>query len=147
MKRQFFGRRSQAVLLAGALSIGLGIAGLAAAAHVGSANPPVVLKVANDGPSRTGFGPVVKKVLPAVVNIASTKVTNIPTGFDGGMPDDPHVPSILRELEPSVQPPREAPEQREQGLGSGVIMSSGWLHSHQQPCGGQRHRYPCLARR
>ena len=70
--------------------MGLGVAGFAAT-HVGRAIRRVVLKLANpdEGPSRTGFAPVVKKVLPAVVSVESTKVSKIPTGFEGGMPDDP----------------------------------------------------------
>jgi len=64
------------------------LAGFAAAGHFEKANAPLVLKVGDEGPSRTGFAPVVKKVLPTVVNIASTKVSKIPTGFEGGVPDD-----------------------------------------------------------
>ena len=79
MIQQKFWRRSQAVGLAVALAFGLGVVGFAAG-HIG-ANSPAVLKLANpdEGPSRTGFAPVVKKVLPAVVNISSTKISKIPT--------------------------------------------------------------------
>ena len=122
MNKQNFWRRSQAILLTGALSIGLGVAGFAAAGHFEKANAPVVLKVADEGPSRTGFAPVVKKVLPTVVNIASTKVSKIPTAFEGGIPDDPLFRQFFGDSN-RRNTPREAPEQREQGLGSGVIMT------------------------
>lgn len=90
MNKQIFFRRSQAVLLAGALAVGIGVVGFAAG-HTDAMNPPVVLKLASadEGPSRTGFAPVVKKVLPAVVSVESTKVSKIPTAFEGGAPDDP----------------------------------------------------------
>ena len=53
-------------------------------AHGFKANPPAVLRIADEsGASRIGFAPVVKKVLPAVVNIASTKVSKIPAGMFG----------------------------------------------------------------
>ena len=66
--------------LAGALAVGVGVVGFAAG-HTDTVNPPVVLKLASadEGPSRTGFAPVVKKVLPAVVSVESTKVSKIPT--------------------------------------------------------------------
>ena len=85
MNKQNFWRRPQAVLLAGALAAGLGVAGFAAS-HAESANSPVTLKLASadEGPSRNGFAPVVKKVLPAVVSVESTKVSKIPTAFEGG---------------------------------------------------------------
>lgn len=124
MNKKNFWRRYQAVLLAGALSIGVGAAGFAAAGHLGNANPPVVLKVAEEGPSRTGFAPVVKKVLPAVVNIASTKVSKIPTGYDGGTQEDPLFRQFFGNSNPRFNGPGQAPEQREHGLGSGVIMTS-----------------------
>lgn len=126
MNRQNFWRRSQAVLLAGALAAGLGVAGYAAT-PTDSANPAVVLKLANadEGPSHTGFAPIVKKVLPAVVSVESTKVSKIPTQFEGSAPDDP----LFRQFfgngnsNRQFQAPGEAPEQREQGLGSGVILT------------------------
>jgi serine protease Do len=126
MNKQNFWRGSQAVLLAGALAVGLGVAGFAAS-HAESANPPVVLKLASadEGPSRTGFAPVVKKVLPAVVSVESTKVSKIPTSFEGGVPDDPLFRQFFGNGDSNRQfnGPREAPEQREEGLGSGVILT------------------------
>ena len=126
MNRQKFWRRSQAVLLGTALAFGLGIAGFAAAGHFGGSNPPAVLKLASpdEGPSRVGFAPVVKRVLPAVVNISSTKVSKTPTEFEGnGVPDDPLFRQFFGNSGPQFQGPREAPQQREEGLGSGVIMT------------------------
>ncbi|MGB6942860.1 MAG: DegQ family serine endoprotease [Bryobacteraceae bacterium] len=124
MIQQKFWRRSQAVGLAVALAFGLGVVGFAAG-HIG-ANSPAVLKLANpdEGPSRTGFAPVVKKVLPAVVNISSTKISKIPTQFEGnGVPDDPLFRQFFGNSNPQFSVPREAPQQREEGLGSGVIMT------------------------
>ena len=109
-----------------ALATGLGVAGFAAAGHIGSANPPAVLKLASpdEGPSRVGFAPVVKKVLPAVVSISSTKVSKIPTEFEGnGIPDDPLFRQFFGNSNPQFRGPGEAPQQREEGLGSGVIMT------------------------
>ncbi len=125
MIKQKFWRRSQAVVLAVALASGLGVVGFAAG-HIGGANPPAILKLANpdEGPSRTGFAPVVKKVLPAVVNISSTKISKIPTQFEGnGVPDDPLFRQFFGNSNPQFSVPREAPQQREEGLGSGVIMT------------------------
>ena len=121
MKTQNLWKRPKAVTVALSLALGLGGLGLAAAEHAWSNNPPASLKLAdpNEGPSRTGFAPVVRKVLPTVVNISSSKVVKTRTGFSGQMPDE------LRQFfggEPQgrFNAPRE---QREQGLGSGVIVS------------------------
>lgn len=124
MNRQTFWRRSHAAWLGGALALGIGVAGLAAI-RPDAANPPVVLKLASadEGPSRTGFAPVVKKVLPAVVSVVSTKVSKGPAELEGGGSDDP----LFRQFfgEPNRQnSPGEAPEQHEQGLGSGVILTA-----------------------
>ena len=79
MSRDFW-RRPQAILLAAALTFGLGAI---AAGRLHSLNPPAAFKLANpnEGPSRTGFAPVVKHVLPAVVKISSSKVSKVPTEF------------------------------------------------------------------
>jgi serine protease Do len=106
-----------------ALALGIGGLGLAAAEHAFSNNPPASLKLAdpNEGPSRTGFAPVVKKVLPTVVNISSTKVVKTPTQFEGQVPDDDFFRQFFGGNMPNMrQMPRE---QRERGLGSGVIVS------------------------
>jgi serine protease Do len=109
----------------------LGAFGLARVAHGGSVNPPATLKMADphEGPSRATFAPVVKKVLPAVVNVSSSKVVKT-QGFSGGDPED-----MFRRFfgERDFDAPRNrggngrnfrAPqERRAHGLGSGVIVS------------------------
>src|SRR5208283_21842 len=80
----------KAAIVAMAMALGIGGLGLAAAEHAFSNNPPASLKLAdaNEGPSRSGFAPIVKKVLPTVVNVSSTKLVKTPTQFEGQMPDD-----------------------------------------------------------
>src|SRR5580698_7577164 len=116
--------RPKTAAVALAMALGIGGLGLAAAEHAFSNNPPASLKLAdpNEGPSRTGFAPVVKKVLPTVVNISSTKVVKTPTQFEGQTPDD----DLFRQFFGGNMrgTPRQMPrEQRERGLGSGVIVS------------------------
>jgi len=122
MDKQSFWRRPQAVLLAVALAFGIGGISLAAS-HM--EHPAAVLKMANadEGPSRTGFAPAVKQVLPTVVSISSTKVTKIPTQFFGELPDDPVFRQFFGNGNRQFKMPRQVPEEREKGLGSGVIMS------------------------
>jgi len=113
--------RPKAAMIALALAMGVGGLGLAAAEHALN-NPPASLKLAdsNEGPSRTGFAPVVKKVLPTVVNVSSTKVVKAPTDFEGQSPDD----DILRQFGLNRRNMPQMPQgQREHGLGSGVIVS------------------------
>jgi serine protease Do len=123
MKIETIARRPMAWVLAGAL--GLGGLALAAADHVGALNPPATFKYASaDEPAtHAGFAPVVKRVLPAVVNISSTKV--IKTSGQA----DPQMDPMFRQFFGNDNPfggggrqfgPRS---QREQGLGSGVIVS------------------------
>jgi serine protease Do len=81
------------------------------------------LKIAdpNEGPSRTGFAPIVKQVLPDVVNISSSKVVRTPNQMTEGAPMDPFFQQFFGHgfgNGPAV--PRE---RREQSLGSGVIVS------------------------
>src|ERR1022692_2033955 len=124
MNTQSIWMRPKPAGLGVALALGLGALGLAPANRVWNDNPPATLKLAdaNEGPSRTGFAPVVKKVLPAVVNISSSKVVQAPTGLGGQIPDE------LRQFfgddsQGRRGMPRQQREQREQGLGSGVIVS------------------------
>ena len=124
MNTQNIWMRPKTAVLAVALALGLGGLGLAAANRAWSDNPPATLKLADasEGPSRTGFAPVVRKVLPAVVNISSSKVVKTPTAFHGQIPDE-----LRQFFGDSSQGrrgiEREPQEQREQGLGSGVIVS------------------------
>jgi serine protease Do len=121
MKIQGFWGRPAVVVLAAALGIG-GIA-LKSADRAG-ANPPASLKFASpDEPaSRNSFAPVVKKVLPAVVSVSSSKM--VKTGFSG-QGEDPQMDPLFRQFfgrgggggfnMPS--------QRRAEGLGSGVIVS------------------------
>jgi serine protease Do len=127
MRNQSFWKSSKAVLCSAALASALaGGVGYAAATHLEHVNAALALKLASpgEGHSETGFAPVVKKVLPAVVNIASSKVSKVPTEFRGQLPDDPMFRQFFgNDLNRGFRAPRQAPEQREQGLGSGVVMT------------------------
>jgi len=120
MKIDTFARRPMAWALAGAL--GLGGLALAAADHMGELNPPATFKYANaDEPAtHAGFAPVVKRVAPAVVSISSTKV--IKTSGQAMPQMDPFFRQFFGNANPfGQQMPRS---QREEGAGSGVIVSS-----------------------
>lgn len=140
MNQQSLWKWPRAVVFAAALALGLGATGYSAANHLGLEHGPLALTVAspNEVPVQTGFAPVVKKVLPAVVNIASTKISKVPTEFDqnnqdfGQLPDDPSLRQFFGNQfgdqfgqRPNRQfnTPRQMPQQREEGLGSGVIMT------------------------
>jgi serine protease Do len=117
--------RPKTAVLAVTLALGLGGLGLAAANRAWNDNPPATMKFAdaNEGPSRTGFAPIVKKVLPDVVNISSSKVVKTPAGFEGQMPEE-FRQFFGDDSTGQGQGRRGMPrEQREQGLGSGVIVS------------------------
>jgi len=77
-----FWKRPQAVLCSLALASALGGVGYASATHLEHIHA-LALKLASpeEGPSQTGFAPVVRKVLPAVVNISSSKIAKVPTEF------------------------------------------------------------------
>ena len=117
---------SKTAAVALALALGAGGLCLAAAQHVFASNPTLLLKLANpdESPSRTGFAPIVKAVLPTVVNISSSKVVKAPTSSEGQMPDN----DFLRQFfggNGNSRGTRQMPpqQQRESGLGSGVIVS------------------------
>jgi serine protease Do len=115
--------RSKGLVLGAALALGVGGFGaVRGAINHGESRPPATFKFAdsNEGPSRTGFAPMVKKVLPAVVKVSSSKVVKTPAGFFGGGQMDP----LFRQFFGDDSGGRQAPrEEREQGLGSGVIVS------------------------
>jgi len=129
MSTQGILRRPKAAAVVLALSMGLGGLAVKGAEHLGIINPPASLKFAdaNEAPSRNSFAPVVKKVLPTVVNIQSSKM--IKTGMQGG--DDQMAPFFRQFFGddgsgnmPNMRQFR-APQrqQKETGLGSGVIVS------------------------
>jgi len=117
--------RPKTAAVALALALGIGGLGLAAAEHAFANNPPASLKLAdsNEGPSRTGFAPIVKKVLPTVVNISSTKVVKEQTDSEGQMPGDDFFRQFFGGSLRGAPTPGMPREQRERGLGSGVIVS------------------------
>jgi serine protease Do len=126
MRNQTFWKRPKAVLCSLALVSALGGVGYASATHLEHLHDALTLKLTSpdEGYSQTGFAPVVKKVLPTVVNIASSKVSKVPTEFFGQLPDDPLFRQFFGDdSNRRFRTPRQAPEQREKGLGSGVIMT------------------------
>jgi len=106
-----------------ALVLAGGVGGLAAAAagRMESANPPASLRFANpdEPPSHNTFAPVVKKVLPAVVNISSSKM--VKTSAPAGPDMDPMLRQFFGRDFQMPRQPRGG--EREQSLGSGVIVS------------------------
>src|ERR1039457_327137 len=119
MKIQGFWGRPAVVVLAAALGLG-GIA-LVGADRLGGLNPPASMKFANpDEPaSPKTFAPVVKKVLPAVVSVSSSKI--VKTGFSDQGEMDPLFRQFFGDSQGrQSNPPRQ---RRAEGLGSGVIVS------------------------
>jgi serine protease Do len=107
-----------------AAAAGLGIAH--AAQKLATSNPRASLKLAdaNEGPSRSSYAPVVKAVLPSVVNISSSKVVHERAGMPEDMSPFFHQFFGGNDGEGDGTFPSPAPsERREKGLGSGVIVS------------------------
>src|SRR5215471_14086503 len=104
-------KRPQTVVAA--LAIGIGGLAYATAHHFTSALAGFDVKLADatEAPSRTGFAPVVKQALPSVVTILSVKETETADDSSSESPDD------------ETMPP-EAPQQRQRGQGSGVIVTA-----------------------
>lgn len=105
-----------------ALGVVLGAAGLGIAHTTEKAmnNPPATIKMAdsNEGPSNSSYAPVLKTVLPSVVNISSSKV--VKAGPEMNMQMDP----FFRQFFGGEGSPFSAPkDRREKSLGSGVIIS------------------------
>src|SRR4029077_9777988 len=91
MRNQTFWKRPKAAVCSLALVAALGGVGYASAEHLEHLHDALALKMASadEGYSQTGFAPVVKKALPTVVNISSSRVSKVPTEFFGQLPDDP----------------------------------------------------------
>jgi serine protease Do len=119
-------RSKPAVLV---LGFALGAAGLGLAHTTEkslSSNPPATLKLADpgEGPSKSSYAPLVKEVLPSVVNISSSKVVRNRMSSQEGMPMDPFFRQFFgqdgNEGGGHFNMPRNS---REKALGSGVIVS------------------------
>jgi len=119
--------RPRAAALATVMAAGLGALAMAAAEHASNANPPATFRYASpdESVSRNTFAPVVKKVLPAVVNVASSKMVKNPMGMTPG-----NMEPFFRQFFGGEEAPfgsngrgQAAPQQLEQGQGSGVIVS------------------------
>jgi len=110
-----------ALVLAVGLTLGgLGFAAGQAGKAAGGSNPPAVVKMSDQPePSRSGFAPVVKRVLPAVVSVSSTMV--VKTGGAQGQQLDPFFRQFFGDN--SGGQFNVPDEQRSEGVGSGVIMS------------------------
>jgi serine protease Do len=126
--------RGGSKILAGAMIVSLGMAGWGVARASQKFFTPGVhisMKMADpaEGPSKTGFAPVVKSVLPDVVNISTSKVVKASDQPDmqDGMPDGmpPFFQQFFgRQYGPNSEnrSPKQR-DQREDSLGSGVIVS------------------------
>jgi len=128
MRRSVFWQSPAAVTIAVALvlAIGLTLGGLGfdagqAGKASSSSNPPATVKMADQPePSRSGFAPVVKRVLPAVVSVSSTMV--VKTGARGQQVD-PFFRQFFGDDFGGGGQFNIPDEQRSQGVGSGVIIS------------------------
>lgn len=104
----------------------LGAAGFSLARtteHSLANNPPATLKLAPaaEGPARGGYAPLIKQVLPSVVNISSSKVVHNRTSSDDQFPMDPFFRQFFgNDFNFQFNVPRNL---REKALGSGVIVS------------------------
>lgn len=115
--------RSKPAVLA--LGFVLGAAGLGLAHTTEkslSTNPPATLKLAggNEGPTTGSYAPLVKEVLPSVVNISTSKVVHNRMSSEE-MPMDPFFRQFFGDDgNGRFNVPRDS---RENALGSGVIVS------------------------
>jgi serine protease Do len=130
MSTVVFGRGRLATVVAVAVALVLGGLSVAHAQRGSQANPPATFKFtdAKVAPSRTGFAPVVKAVVPTVVSIRSSKV--VKTGALRGQrgQGQGQIPDQLRQFfgdqfGGQFNIPNVPEEQRSEGLGSGVIVS------------------------
>jgi serine protease Do len=112
-------------LLAMSLALALcgGVAGYAVAHTSRGGDVHATLKMADpsEGVSKTGFAPIVKQVLPNVVNISSSKVVRTPNQVGEGMQMDPFFQQFFGHG--FGNGPAVPKERRERSLGSGVIVS------------------------
>src|ERR1700730_11491561 len=110
-------------MLAGALGV-----------TIHSRSVPVFIDTAHAAAVEQGplvsFAPVVKKAMPAVVNISSSKVVKEQQGSGNGMFDDPFFRQFFGGRIPQQQQPRS---QRATSLGSGGgVWPDGYILTHHQ---------------
>jgi serine protease Do len=120
-----FSRKWTGAALGLALALGTGATGYAVARATEAVTGTHVhasLKLADpsEGPSKIGFAPVVKEVLPNVVNISSSKVVRTTNQMPEGMQSDPFFQQFFGQ---GFGRPEIPKNRREQSLGSGVIVS------------------------
>src|SRR6202162_975275 len=126
--------RGKSKILAGAMILLLAMAGWGvarASQKFFTSGVHISMKMADpaEGPSRTGFAPVVKSVLPDVVNISTSKVVKASSQNQFDAPDG--MPPFFQQFfgqqfgpNSENRSPRQH-DQREDSLGSGVIVSPG----------------------
>src|SRR5271163_4774625 len=119
MKALRFSQKPQVMTLAALLAFGMAGFGLARASqNLIPSKMHASLKLAdpNEGPSKTGFAPVVKSVLPDVVNISSSKIVHASAESSRQMPNDPFFRQFFgQDFDEGQAAPHS---QREEGLGS-----------------------------
>jgi serine protease Do len=119
MRRSVFGQNPKAAVVATVLVLALGGWGFAVAEKSPGGNPPATVKTAEPAePNRLGFAPVVKRVMPAVVSVNSTKIVKTSA-------QNQQVDPLFRQFfgDNSGGQFNVPDEQRSDGLGSGVIVS------------------------
>jgi len=124
MKAQLFrGRRMATVSMAAVLAV-TGFVGVRAAETLSHAVPTVKVATRSEASAGRGYSAVVKRVVPAVVNISTSKVIKQQTAMEGE--DDPQgMDPFLRQFfggegNQRFSRPRE---HSEKALGSGVIVN------------------------
>jgi len=114
--------RTSTVVLIAVIAMLVGALGVT----IHSRNVPEFVNTAHAATTEPGplvsFAPVVKRAMPAVVNISSSKVVKEQQGGPGnGMFDDPFFRQFFGGRMPQQQQPRS---QRATSLGSGVVVSA-----------------------
>src|SRR5260370_32907785 len=112
--------RTSTVVLIAVIAMLVGALGVT----IFSRSVPVLINTAHAASVESGplvsFAPVVKRAMPAVVNISSSKVVKEQGMPSNGMFDDPFFRQFFGGRMPQQQQPRS---QRATSLGSGVVVS------------------------
>ncbi|HTA68584.1 MAG TPA: DegQ family serine endoprotease [Bryobacteraceae bacterium] len=112
--------RTSTVVLIAVIAMLVGALGVT----IHSRSVPMFIDTAHAATTEPGplvsFAPMVKRAMPAVVNISSSKVVKEQGSAGNGMFDDPFFRQFFGGRMPQQQQPRS---QRETSLGSGVVVS------------------------